>query len=359
MDERMCWVAWSRIPKLGGRRLTALQAHFGSLEAAWAAPAVQLAAVPDWGPKLAAEAAAARLRQSPEAVWASVVKPSVRIVTWVDPDYPAPLRGLLDPPPVLYVMGELPDWTRAIAMVGMRDASPYGLRVARQLAKELAALGAVIVSGVAHGIDRAAHEGALSVGDGLTAGVLGGGFKYVYPAANRDLYRAIADGGALITEYPYDVEPEKAFFPMRNRIISGLSNGVIVVEARRKSGTLHTVDHALDQGRHVLAVPGPIDSPGSEGPHDLIRQGARLVNGLADVLEEFGWAVAQAPVTPPKTSDNPLEQSILNALAAGPKQLDGVAAQTGLDAPSLGGLLTMMEIRGLVRALPGQRYALA
>jgi DNA processing protein len=219
-------------------------------------------------------------------------------------------------------------------------------------------MGAVVVSGVAHGIDRAAHEGALAVGDGLTVGVLGGGFKHVYPAANRDLYRAIADHGALISEYPYDVPPERGFFPIRNRIVSGLSNGVIVIEARRKSGTLHTVDHALDQGRHVLAVPGPIDAPGSEGPHDLIRQGARLVHSVADVLEEFGWVAVQEPVAP-RTSDNPLEQSILDALSAGPKQLDGVAAQTGLDAPSLGGLLTMMEIRGLVRALPGQRYALA
>ncbi|MNS32677.1 hypothetical protein D3C72_647700 [compost metagenome] len=358
MDERMFWVAWSRIPKLGGRRLQALNAHFGSLEAAWQAPVRRLADAPDIGPRLAAEIAAERLRRDPAAEWAAVARPSVQVLTWVDERYPAPLRGIPDPPPVLYVMGDLPDWSRAVAMVGMRDASPYGLRVARQLAKELAAMGAVVVSGVAHGIDRAAHEGALSVGDGLTVGVLGGGFKHVYPAANRDLYRAIADHGALISEYPYDVPPEKGFFPLRNRVISGLSNGVIVVEARRKSGTLHTVDHALDQGRHVLAVPGPIDAPGSEGPHDLIRQGARLVHSIADVLEEFGWVAVQEPVAP-KTSDNPLEQSILDALSAGPKQLDGVAAQTGLDAPSLGGLLTMMEIRGLVRALPGQRYALA
>lgn len=355
----MYWVAWSRIPKLGGRRLLSLYRAFGSLEAAWAAPVNRLADVDDFGPKLAIEAAAERKRRDPAAEWRAVARGPVKVYTYVDEGYPAPLRHIPDPPPVLYVMGDMPDWSRAVAVVGTRDASEYGLHVAERLSRDLAALGAVVVSGVAHGIDRAAHEGALAVGDGLTVGVLGGGFKHVYPARNRDLYRLIADHGCLMSEYPPEVPPEKAYFPYRNRVISGLANGVIVVEARRKSGTLHTVDHALEQGKPVFAVPGPIDAEGSEGPHDLIRQGARLVTGVGDVLEELGWVAPALPEAPRVTSDDPLEQAILAALLEGPRPVDGVAARTGLDAAHLGGMLTMMELKGLVKSMPGQRYALA
>jgi DNA processing protein len=358
MDERQYWVAWSRIPKLGGKRIQALNAHFGSLEAAWHAPVRRLVDVPDIGPLLAAEAAGERLKRDPAREWAAVSAPEVQVVTWVDDHYPAPLRDIADPPPVLYVMGEMPDWSKAVAMVGMRDASDYGRFVAHKLARELAALGAVIVSGVAAGIDRAAHEGALKVEGGLTVGVLGNGFHHVYPAANRLLYRDLANRGCLMSEYPPDVKPEKGFFPLRNRIISGLSRGVVVVEAKRKSGSLITVDHALEQGRQVFAVPGAFDAPGSEGPHDLIRQGARLTTGVADILEELGW-VAPRPPAARLHSDDPLEQSVLDALAEGPRSLDGVASQTGLGAASLGGLLTVMELKGLVRSLPGQRYDLA
>lgn len=358
MDERYYWVAFSRMPRLGGKRLLALNSHFGSLAAAWHAPVHRLVDVPDIGPILAAEAAAERLKRDPEKEWEAVARPSHQIVTWVDEDYPAPLRTLLDPPPVLYVMGTMPDWSKAVAMVGMRDASEYGAGVARQMASELAALGAVVVSGVAAGIDRAAHEGALRVEGGLTVGVLGNGFNYVYPAANRELYRKLADRGCLLSEYPPATKPEKGHFPMRNRLISGLSCGVIVVEAKRNSGSLITADHAIEQGREVFAVPGPIDSAGSEGPHDLIRQGARLTSGVADVLEELGWVMPKTP-GPKKTSDDPREQSVLDALAEGPRSLDGVAARTGLGAASLGGVLTMMELKGLVRALPGQRYETA
>jgi DNA processing protein len=332
----------------------ALNTHFGSLEAAWHAPVHRLVDVPDIGPLLAAEAAGERLKRDPAREWAAVTRPEMRVVTWVDDDYPAPLRDIPDPPPVLYVMGVMPDWSKAVAMVGMRDASEYGLRVAGQLAGELAALGAVVVSGVAAGIDRAAHEGALKVPGGLSVGVLGNGFHHVYPAANRLLYRQLANCGCLMSEYPPDVAPEKGYFPLRNRIISGLSRGVVVVEAKRKSGSLITVDHALDQGRQVFAVPGAIDAPGSEGPHDLIRHGARLTSGVADILEELGWVVPKAAAK--KHSDDPLEQAVLDVLAEGPRSLDGVASQTGLGAASLGGLLTVMELKGLVRSLPGQRY---
>lgn len=356
MDERTYWVAWSRAPKLGGRRMLALAAHFGTLEAAWAAPAARLAQVEGIGAGIAAELAAYRQTHDPDAVLAGVESLHWRVVTWADESYPAPLRDLLDPPPVLYVMGELPDWERAIAVVGARSPSAYGRRMTERLSGEFAKLGAVIVSGVASGIDRAAHEGALGAGPGHTVGVLGNGFHHVYPAANRDLYRAIAQGGALITEYPPDVAAQKAHFPYRNRIISGLSRGVVVVEARRKSGSLITVDHALEQGRQVFAVPGPIDSELSEGPHDLIRQGARLLASTHDILEELGWAVTTAPTPAASKGDDPTEQRIYELLAPGKRHIDALASETKLSPGQLGSILVMMELKGYVRTLPGQHY---
>ncbi|HEY9724217.1 MAG TPA: DNA-processing protein DprA [Oscillatoriaceae cyanobacterium] len=356
MDERSFWVAWSRAPKLGGRRMLALASHFGSLAAAWEAPAARLAQVESIGAAIAAELAAYRQSCRPQDVLGGVEHPRWRVLTWVDDDYPAPLRDLSDPPPALYVMGELPDWERAIAMVGARAPSAYGQRMARRLAGELAGLGAVIVSGVAAGIDRAAHEGALAVGPGRTVGVLGNGFHYVYPAANRDLYRAIAEGGALLTEYPPDVQAHKAHFPYRNRLIAGLSRGVIVVEARRKSGSLITVDHALEQGRQVFAVPGPIDSELSEGPHDLLKQGARLLASTQDVLDELGWAVTTAPASATPKGDDPTEQRIYELLAPGKRHIDALAAEAGLPPGQLGSVLVMMELKGYVQTLPGQHY---
>lgn len=356
MDEQAYWVAWSRLPRMGGRRLQDLYAHFGSLSRAWEAPAWRLGDVPGIGPELAREIAAQRPLRSPADDWAAVTKPPVRAVTWLDETYPAPLRPLADPPPVLYMMGEQPSWERVVAIVGTRDASPYGAGVAHRFGRDLAALGAVVVSGVAAGIDRAAHEGALDIPDGQTVGVLGCGFHYVFPASNRGLYRAIADRGLLMSEYPPDVKPLKGHFPYRNRVISGLSQGVIVVEAKRKSGSLITIDHALEQGKSVFAVPGPIDMAGSEGPHDLLRQGARLVSGVSDVLEELNWALVAAP---PPTSDDPTEAAILEALAGGEQQLDGLAARIGLGAAQAGSALLVMQLKGLVRQLPGQRYARA
>lgn len=353
MDERMYWVAWSRIAKLGGKRLLAMHEHFGSLAAAWEAPVRALAEVPGLGPGLAAEAAAARQERDPEADWAFVSRPPVQVITWLDPDYPAPLRTIADPPPVLYAMGRLPAWERTVAIVGTRQASTYGLRVARRLARELAALGVVVVSGVAAGVDRAAHEGALAAGDGLTVGVLGCGFHSVFPAANRDLYREIADRACLMTEFPQDVKPLKAHFPLRNRIVSGLCHGVIVVEAKRKSGSLITVDHALEQGRQVFAVPGPVDQEGSEGPHDLLRNGARLVATVEDVLHELGWRLVLAEQ--PK-ADNELEQQVINLLGREGRHVDELVAGLGLSAAQAGSLLTIMELKGLVRQGPGMVY---
>lgn len=353
MDERKYWVAWSRMPKLGGARLLALHHHFGSLASAWHAPARRLAEVSHLGPKLAEEIVAWRPQHDVDAGFEQAAKSPVKVLTWLDEDYPTPLRDIPDPPPALYLLGDLPDWKRSVAIVGARDATPYGRRIAYKLARELAELGAVVVSGVASGIDRAAHEGALAVAGGFTAGVLGNGFQFVYPAANRDLYRMIADRGALLSEFPRDVAAQKSHFPLRNRVISGLCQGVVVVEAARKSGSLITVDHALEQGRQVFAVPGPIDSDKSDGPHDLLRQGARLVTGVEDILEELGWKVESKPA--PQVVD-PLAQKVLEIIGRQAVHIDELATGLGMRAGEVGSALLMLELQGVVRQLPGMRY---
>jgi DNA processing protein len=356
MDERAYWVAWSRLPGIAGRRILALQEHFGTLSKAWESPLRDLACVPGIGLKLATEVATQRKWRTPADEWISVDRPPVQVITWLDDSYPAPLRDLSDPPAVLYVLGTLPDWSRAVAIVGNRDASPYGLKIATRFGRELAELGAVVISGVAAGIDRAAHEGALSVPDGLTVGVLGCGFHHVFPASNRTLYRAIADRGALLSEFPPDTKPMKGNFPYRNRLISGLSRGVMVVEAKLQSGSLITVGHALEQGRQVFAVPGPIDSPGSAGPHELINQGARLTTCLADLLQELGWEKIVSKAEAMALSEDAQERAIQEHLALGAKHIDAIALQVGLPAGQLGGLLMVMTLKGLVRSLPGQHY---
>jgi DNA processing protein len=306
------------------------------------------------GPRQSERGPDARRGVVPQQAWADVQRPGQHILCWQDEEFPAPLRLIPDPPAVLYVRGKLPAWERTVGIVGARQASPYGQRVARGLGRDLAALGAVVVSGVAAGIDAQAHHGALEA-SGLTVGVLGCGHDHVYPAGHGRLYAAISSSGALITEHAPDERPTKYSFPRRNRLISGLSQGVVIVEATAKSGSLITADFALEQGKTVFAVPGPIDAPGSEGPHILITSGARLVAGVNDVIEELGWQVERKAK---RTSDNPLEQQVLLLLGHSAMDFDDLATRVGLTAASAGHLLMTMELKGLVRRLAAQRYEL-
>ncbi|GIX46622.1 MAG: hypothetical protein KatS3mg131_0833 [Candidatus Tectimicrobiota bacterium] len=218
----------------------------------------------------------------------------VQVIPFVDARYPRPLRWIPDPPPVLYVRGTLvPEDELAVAVVGTRKPSAYGRLQAQRLSAELVRCGLTVISGMARGIDSLAHASALEAG-GRTLAVLGSGINVVYPPENRRLYTAISEQGAVLSEFPLDTKPDRWNFPRRNRLISGLSLGVLVVEATTTSGSLHTARHALEQGREVFAVPGRVDSPSSRGTHGLIKHGAKLVEDVEDILAEFPEAVRQA-----------------------------------------------------------------
>lgn len=351
-NEAPYWVAWSRLSGISSRHLPRLAEHFGSLGAAWHAPPGEFARVLD--DREITGALERRKHLDPARCWQDVQRSGQRVLCWPDADFPAALRTIHDAPAVLYVRGSLPRDEHAIAIVGTRKPSLYGSRVAKQLGRSLASVGAVVVSGAAAGVDARAHEGALEAPGGVTVAVLGHGLDHIFPAGHARLFAAIAARGALVTEHPPDERPAKWTFPRRNRLIAGLAKGVVVVEAGEKSGSLITAKFANEEGREVFAVPGPIDAPGSAGPHALLRDGARLVASAADVLDELGWEVR--PARAPEPADA-LERLVLAALADGSKGLDALAARCRMDVGRLTATLLTLELQGLVTREPGGRYA--
>ena len=276
-----------------------------------------------------------------------------------DPLYPQQLNSLADAPVLLFYRGDLSCLqSPSVALVGSRAATSYGRDVSYKLATGLARQGVVVVSGVALGIDTKAHQGALAAG-GLTAGVLGCGLDIVYPRGNKDLYPQIADHGVLLSEYPCGTRPDGFRFPARNRIISGIVQGVVIVEATLKSGSLITARLALDQGREVFAVPGRIDSAKSAGTHRLIKQGAYLVQSVDDIIGELGIedeAQVQAPFRVSGSVESTEEQVVLDCLDVYPIDIDTILRVTALEAGKILDLLLQLELKGLVRQLPGQMY---
>jgi DNA processing protein len=287
---------------------------------------------------------------------------SIAAIPWSDPSYPIALTTIADPPPVLWTRGRLDALTApAVAIVGSRAASPYGLAVAGQLAADLAARGLVIVSGLARGVDSAAHRGALVAG-GATVAVLGSGVDVVYPHEHVSLAGDIDAAGAVISELVPGTRPQQWFFPLRNRIISGLSRAVVVIEAGEKSGSLITARCALDQGRDVLAVPGNILTGRNRGAHALLRDGAKIVESADDILEELGLATPAAAAGGEagagrwSTSGAPVD-SILGSLVPGEaSDLDEISERTGLETPRLLPRLFELELQGLVRRVGGGRF---
>ena len=284
-----------------------------------------------------------------------------RLVTWFDEDYPALLKHIPDPPPVLYVRGSLDiSGPVSVAVVGSRRASPYGLRTAAAIGRGLAEAGFNVVSGMARGIDTAAHRGALE-GGGPTVAVFGCGLDIIYPPENRKLAEEITLNGACVSEFPLGTHPDKYTFPRRNRIISGLSLGTVVVEAASKSGALITADHAMEQGRDVFAVPGPIGTGKSAGCHYLIRQGARLFESIEDVIEGLKPLYREKL----KDGDGPrlpgenltLEEStVLESIGDEPIFMDEVINHSGLAPEKCAALLLSLELKGCVRQFPGKRF---
>jgi DNA processing protein len=275
----------------------------------------------------------------------------VRIVGRDEPDYPAWLRRVFFPPPVLWVRGRLVvgEGERAVAVVGSRAATALGLALARRLARELAAAGVTVVSGLARGIDAAAHRGAVE-GSGRTVAVLGSGLDRLYPPENADLARTVESAGAVVSEFPFGTAPWKANFPRRNRVIAGWARAVVVVEAGARSGALSTARAALDEGRDVMAVPGHPSQPSAEGTNGLLRDGAALVRGAGDVLSEIGLGR-------PAARDVPPPDEVLGAFARGvPAGVDEIRARCGLALPALLARLAELEIAGTIERLPGALF---
>lgn len=292
----------------------------------------------------------------------------IQVLTLSDAAYPPALRWIPEPPPVLYLWGAVQeDDSFAFAMVGSRKPSPYGQAVAQRFSTELAQAGFTVVSGLARGIDSLAHHGALQAG-GRTIAVLGSGINVVYPPEHRRLYDTIKTHGAVVSEFPFDTKPDRWNFPRRNRIISGLTLGTLVVEASDQSGSLHTARHAIEQGREVFAIPGRIDVPHSRGAHTLIKRGAKLVEELDDILAELPDAIRQAAqqrrllpasleATALPADLSPDEARVLGLLSPEEVHIEALIAASQLPAQGVASILLTLELRGLVRQFPGTFFA--
>lgn len=355
--EARAWFALALVPELHPTKAFALAARFGGPDGVIGASHGALVAA-----GLSADVAR-RIVSAAGLVareMAALERVHARVVTWADADYPTVLRNIPEPPVALIVRGGLPaEDDLAIAVVGTRRASAYARRIAEELARELAMTGVVVVSGLAMGVDAAAHRGALA-GCGRTVAVLGTGIDKVYPSWHRELAASVAGQGGLVTEFPCGTPPRPYNFPRRNRLISGLTRGTVVVEAAEKSGSLITASYASLQGREVLAVPGPVGPAGQCGPHRLIQEGARLVTCAKDVLAELEpTLVAQlearraAAVVAQLTA---AERRLLEALGADDRHVDDVIRTAAVPAASALETLLALELRGLVCQLPGKRF---
>lgn len=373
MNEREALIALNRVPGIGAVTVKRMQQAFGSVAAIFDASAGDLAQIYGIG----SERASAFYRDLRAVRFDDELTRAERLhvtlVTWVDAAYPAVLKEIADPSLVLYVSGDLAALAgTAVAVIGTRQASVYGRETARRLGYQLAAAGFVVVSGLARGIDTEAHTGAVQA-NGRTVAVLGGALDCLFPPENKALARKIATtGGAVVSEYPFGRQPDRQTFPMRNRIVSGLSRGVVVVEAPLNSGTMITVGQALDQNRSVMAVPGRVDSPNAAGCHRLLREGARLVTCAADVAEELQELLprprqrhgttaapgATAPPTAPAPAQPPQpvlteDERRLVALLDEERHVDFLIRTSGLAAGRVNALLVGLQLRRLVNLLPG------
>ena len=364
-EERFSDEDWLRLHALefAPHRLNSLlEAYGGSPASVFAASRTDWKArQPQLGEKRLARLAAAQNQDFAKTL-AAMEKSQARIVTMRDETYPANLRPLPDAPPMLFLRGALiPEDKFSIAIVGSRRATCYGLGLARQFARDLARHGLTIVSGGALGVDTEAHKGALE-GGGRTLAYLGCGVDIAYPRSNQKLFSEIADGrGAVLSEFGMGTRPEPWHFPARNRLISGSSLGVLVIESPADSGSLITAREAGDQGRDVFAIPGPIGLGHNSGCHKLIQDGAKLVESVDDILSELGILTMQAPASQavslaPSPALPPEQRRILDMLTLHPRQTEGMIQESGLTAPQVAGILTLLEMRGLARRVPGNAF---
>ena len=359
-SELNYWVAFGRVPQIGRARFSILEEHFGAMEEAWRASPAALQAAGLKGAALSA-LLSARDAVSPEAELEKLDRLGVRALTWHDEAYPARLREIYDRPPILYVRGELTsadEW--AVSLVGTRRATAYGRQAGEELADGLARNGVTVVSGLARGIDTIGHRAALAAG-GRTIAALACGLDMVYPPENLRLAQEIAESGALVSDYALGVQPRSEHFPRRNRIMVGLSLGVLIVEGDLKSGALITARLALDENREVFAVPGSIYSPTFRGTNWLIQAGqAKLVTRVEDILEELNLTMAahQMEAKTQLPADE-TEASLLRYLSSEPIHIDDVRRDSGLAIDAVSSSLAMMELKGMVRQVGNMNYVKA
>lgn len=354
------WVSLHKILYFHAKKYLIWKEYFKSPQEIWQAPANVLRKT-GFTERNISELIALRHKIEPGKELDKLIKLNIKAIFYDDQAYPENLRHIYDPPALLYVRGTLkPEDRKAIAIVGARNATPYGTIVAEKIAGDLARQGICVVSGMARGIDTAAHKGALKK-KGRTIAVLGCGVDVVYPAENKKIMADIASQGAVISEFPLGTEPLAHNFPIRNRIISGLSNGTVVVEAAERSGSLITADQALEQGREVFAIPGNITGNLSKGPHKLIKQGAKMVESVIDILEEFGWEKDEVNIQSTQNTMIQLnleEDMLYRHLSVDPMHIENIIVATGIASGKVSSLLMLMELKGLVRKLPGQYYVI-
>ncbi|HET6316152.1 MAG TPA: DNA-processing protein DprA [Chloroflexota bacterium] len=357
--EREAWVALCTVAGIGPIRFQRLLEVCGDAQSAWAAPGFQLAAV---GLERRSIEALLHLRSqtTPEAIAARLQRLGISTLTLQDAEYPSNLREIADPPPVLFVRGQLTEQdSLAVALVGTRRATTYGIAVAERLATDLAGAGVTVVSGLALGVDTAAHRAAVQAG-GRTIAVLGNGLDQIYPPSNRQLAQRIASAaGALVSEFSPGTPPDAINFPRRNRIIAGLSRVTVIIEAGERSGALITADFALEQGRDVLAVPGSILSPTCTGSNDLLKQGATPVTGVDDILAALGMPVATGAGLVRGVPLDEQESFIWQALGADPRHVDDLARSLGRGAGEVSATLAMLELNGMARQVGSMLYTRA
>ncbi len=357
-DELRDWLRLLAVPGIGVVRYNLLLAAFGSPRGVFAAGKRRLLEADGISDTLASALLAGPDDGFAEGQLAACERFGASIVCREDPGYPPLLRRLTDAPPLLFVLGALPPAaTGAVAIVGSRTASQYGKRMAETLARGLAAQGIAVVSGMARGIDSAAHRGALEAG-GSTVAVLGCGVDRCYPPENAALRDRIVRAGAVVSEYPFGTEPLAGHFPSRNRIITGMSLGTVAVEAREDSGVFSSVRWASDQGREVFAVPGPVNAATSKGTNQLIKQGAKLVQTVDDILEELKICATAMPAVPepPKPRPEKAEQPVFQALQDAPLHIDLIAQSAELNTSEALRILLSLELKGMAKQLPGKLF---
>jgi DNA processing protein len=356
-SETAYWLAISRVPYIGPARIERLLQTFGSLSVAWSAPQDELRAALE--PRSLSELLAARSRIDPESELERLKRSGIRAVHPGHRSYPRLLAEISGRPSVLYVRGELASADdSSVAIVGTRRATPYGRQAAERIAAELAQAGVTVVSGLARGVDAAAHRAALEAG-GRTIAVLGSGPDVIYPAEHRRLAEQILEAGAILSELPPGAKPDAQNFPARNRIVSGMTLGTLIIEAPSRSGALITATFAADQGREVFVIPGSIFAHTAEGTNALLRDGARLVRDGADILEDLGLAGGSGPIlTPTQLSLDENERRLLGALGKEARHIDELAEEAELPAGAVSALLLTMELKGLVRNHGAQYYVL-